>query len=45
MEEKDPKEIVRNLNDTEINSEEEFEKVENNKDAENENRGRINLFR
>lgn len=41
MEEKDPKEILRNLNDTEINSVEEFEKVENNEDAENENRGRI----
>ncbi len=41
MEEQDPKEILRNLNDTEINSVEEFEAVENNEDVENENHGKL----
>jgi hypothetical protein len=41
MEEQDPKEILRDLNDTEINSVKEFKEVENNEEAENENHGRV----
>ena len=41
MEEKDPKEILRNHDDTEINSVEEFEAVENNEKEENENHGKL----
>ena len=41
QEKQDPKEILRDLNDTEINSVDEFKTVENNEEAENENKGKL----